>query len=209
MSEPYRFFYTLTNIALFLKISLFFLGITFVIAYFSHRLIFYYRSRILARYFPSAFAHSFDLVVDFFDLMIKSKDFESDRFLMQISTRRGFKTPRQFKDLPQKVILSTYHKLKQRQLDFKKNPDLVKRQIREGTYQEYLTSFRYQVLNESFNWLLIFIPVAVASGILLPLIIYFYFPVLLKSWPVSWSVAGVLLGILTVLFTLRDYILKR
>lgn len=209
MPESFQFFYTLKNLALFLKISVFFLGITFVFAYLFHRVIFFLNSRSLSRHFPPAFEKSFECVTDFFDLMLQSKDFESHRFLVQAMTRKNLNLPVKFMDLPSKIALSSYQKLKKNHEEFKKNPEKITEIIRVSTFQEYYQSYRYQVLNESFNWLLISIPFACSTGILLPLIIYFYFPTVLRQWPGLWTVAGVLLAILTLLMTLRDYVLKR
>jgi hypothetical protein len=209
MSDSFRYFYSFTNLILFLKISLFFLGITFVIAYFLHRIIFILNSRSLAKHFPPAFKKSFECVTDFFELMLQSKDFESNRFLTQAMSRKDLHLPVKFLDLPSKIALSAYQKLRKQHEEYKKNPEKISDMIRENTFQEYYQAYRYQVLNESFNWLLISIPFACSTGILLPLVIYFYFPVILRQWPNSWTVAGILLAILTLLLTLRDYVLKR
>jgi hypothetical protein len=198
-----------SNLVLFLEISLFFLGVAFLCAYGLHRVVFIMHSKSLSRHFPSAFNACFKLIIDFFEIIVQSKDFEANRFLSQITSRHDFHIPAQFHDLPQKVALSAYQQLKKLQNEFKADPLKTTELIRTSVYNEYYQTYRFQVLHESFTWLLIFIPFAFTSAILLPLSIYFYFPLILRDWPLGATVGGVALAILIVIKTIKEYSQKR
>jgi hypothetical protein len=194
---------------LFSKIAIFFLGITIIVAYLIHRLVFMVNSKRLSRLFPTAFESCFDLVKDFYDIIEESPSAEIDRFLTKVISRKNLNLPGQFRDLPIPVVRSAYSHLKRFREEYKNNPELIMRHIRDSIYKEYFSTYKRRVLNESLNWLLILIPFAFASGILLPLIFYFYFPVAIKNWPILLSLAGLAIGAGTVYLIVKDYYLKR
>jgi len=193
------------NVFLFLKVSVFFFGTSLAIAYFLHRFIIVIHNRKLIKLFPSAFDKCFALVTDFFDIISSASKEEISRFLTQVVERKDFQLPRTFSDLQAKVIMSAYDEFKKIRSEYSNiNSDTVGN-IQKLIFKQYSQSYQRKVMNESFNWLLIIIPIALASALLFPLVFYFYFPGILRQWPAALSWIGLFLGGATSYMTFKDY----
>lgn len=197
------------EVLIFSKISLFFIGFTLFVAYVLHRIAYLVNLKSLNRLFPIAFEACFQIVTSFYDVIKPSSNFEAHRFLTQIASRHNLKIPKQFKDLPAEIVREVYHLLQQKQNDFVADPSRVVASIRETIYQIYLQAYRHRMINESLDWLLIFIPFACITGILLPLILYLRFRFIVIVWPLALTFAGLTLGSIALFFILKDYLFKR
>lgn len=93
--------------------------------------------------------------------------------------------------------------------EFQLNPSRVMASIRDSIFQTYLQAYRFRIINESLDWLLIFIPFAGILGIILPVILYLQFRFIVDVWPISLTLGGLSLGVIALIFILKDYLLKR
>ena len=195
---------------LFFKISVFFLGLDLFISYLIHRVLFFIHSKSLQKRFPRAFDSCFKLVTEFYSTLNGASRQTVNRFLEQVISRKKVDLPKRFKDLPSKVVQSAYDMLVKFEMDSTNtDSETIVSSIRESIFRDYYQSYRREVLFESLNWFMAFIPIAFASGILLPLVFYFYYPIVLVLWPISLTLLGILLGVVTVIFIVKDYFWKR
>ena len=194
---------------IFLKISVFFIGFTLFSAYICHRIAFLFNIRALDRLYPGAFDRCFQIVTSFYDVIKPSSTFEAHRFLSQIASRQDMRLPRAFRDLPVEITREVYHMLRKHHEEFQLNPSRVMASIRDSIFQTYLQAYRFRIINESLDWLLIFIPFAGILGIILPVILYLQFRFIVDVWPISLTLGGLSLGVIALIFILKDYLLKR
>jgi len=195
-------------IYLFLKLAVFFIGITFISAYLIHRLLFIQSRKSLIKLFPEAFEKCFALVTDFIKIIEGSNKEEIDRFLTQIVTRKQIDLPKKFAGMPSEIVKESYSALKKSKKDFKKDPAQTMGRIRAVIFQRYLQRYEYKNLNESLSWFLTTIPVAFTTGILLPLLFYFYLPEVLNHWPILLSFLGLILIFGSGYLIYRDYYVR-
>ncbi|MBN1354827.1 hypothetical protein JXA40_01010 [bacterium] len=196
------------NIWLFIKISVFFFGVSFAAAYLIHRLIFIFHKRSLIRIFPEAFDICFSLVNEFFEILKGATHENIDRFLVQVVARKKIDLPGTFRDLPEKVVRGAYHELVKFRKRQEEDPGKILDQIRTTIYQQYFQSYKRIILYESLNWLLVIIPLAILTGLIIPLVFFFHMPYVVLNWPDLLTVTGIVLTVGTVVVTVRDYFLR-
>jgi len=196
------------NMFLFCKAAIFFFGISITVAYALHRAVFILNRRKLHRLFPTAFDRCFAFVSEFYDIIKGASKEEIDRFLIQVITRQKIDLPKTFHDLPSKVVRGAYHEFSKCRDENITEPHTIIDQIRENIFNQYLQSYTQTILYDSLNWLLIIIPIAFTTGLLLPLIFIIYSPQILKDWPILLSWFGLVLGMIATYLTVRDYYLR-
>ncbi len=197
------------TIFLFIKISSFFLGISLALFYLFHRILFAINKKRLEEHFPQAFEKCFNLITDFYKIAESQQSSYVERFLQEVIGRKKLNLPKKFADMPSKVVRTAYHELTKLRDQYKVQPEKTISKIRTTVYQQYFESYRQQVLHKSLGWLISFIPVAFAAGLLVPLVFYFYYPSFLIKWPITLSIIGLGLGGFTTYLTLREYYFQR
>jgi hypothetical protein len=196
------------NMFLFLKAAIFFFGISIAIAYSVHRCVFLLNRAKLYKQFPAAFDSCFSLISDFYDIIEGASSTDIDRFLVQVVNRKNLDLARTFHDLPSKVVRGAYHELIKAREEHISQPKTVIERIRQNIFDQYLQSYTQTILYDSLNWLLIIIPIAFTTGLLLPLLFIIYVPQILQHWPILLSWSGLVLGVVTTYMTVRDYYLR-